>query len=182
LSLIEEAAGEIAPALKKYGADYLEVRFEESRSNSIGYRGRVLETTGKNASMGGNVRALVRGGWGFVSFNSLDDLKERVKQAVAQARLVGHEKSQLAEVTPVQAVSRLQAGHNPESIPLSAKKELMDRYNEIIWSAPSLQTSYRYGDSRASWSGRSEGALRAGARRRNTPVGGGHKRQRGAAV
>jgi len=149
LSQIEEAAREIADRLKKHRADYIEARLEETKSNSIGYRGRVLETVGKNSSVGGNIRALVKGGWGFTSFNSLDDLDQRLKQAVQQARAVGNGKSQLAETTPVQAHVRLSHGHNPLAMPLSRKKELLDRYNELIWAAPNLQTSViRYGDSR----------------------------------
>ena len=148
MSQIEETAGEITGHLKKYQADYIEVRLEETRSNNIGYRGRMLETIGKNTSIGGNVRALVKGGWGFTSFNSLDGLEGRIKIAVQQASAVGKGKSQLAEVDPIQARVRLRPGHNPLSLSLTRKKDLLDRYNEIIWASPKLQTStIRYGDS-----------------------------------
>jgi len=149
LSQIEEAAQEISCYLKNYRADYIEARLEETRSSSIGYRGRLLETVGKNASIGGNIRALVKGGWGFTSFNSLENLEQRVQLAVQQARAVGKGKSKLAEVEPVQAHLKLSPGHNPLTLPLSRKKELLDRYNELIWTTPKLQTSaIRYGDSR----------------------------------
>ena len=41
---------------------------------------------------------------GFVSFNDPGDLREKVKLAVRQARLVGHDSSQIAPVKPVQDV------------------------------------------------------------------------------
>jgi len=149
LSQIEEAAQVIAARLKKHRVDYIEARLEETQSSNIGYRGRTLETTGKNISVGGNVRALVKGGWGFVSFNSLDELSGRVNLAVEQARAIGKGKSRLAEVEPIRVKLRLSPGHNPLVVPLARKKELLDRYNEKIWTAPKLQTStIRYGDSR----------------------------------
>jgi TldD protein len=145
---IEDAALEISSLLKKHHADYIEARFEHNASTSLNYRGRVLEGIGKNTSLGGNVRALVRGGWGFTSFNSLEDLDERIKTAVHQASLTGKEKSRLAETEPVQANTKIPATRNPQKISLARKKELLDRYNEIVCSAPKLQTSIiRYGDS-----------------------------------
>ena len=60
---------EIEAALKGHGADYVEIRFDDTSTNRIVYRGRELEEIGRTRSFGGNARALVRGGWGFVSFN-----------------------------------------------------------------------------------------------------------------
>ena len=80
---------QISEALKGHGADYVEVRIEEGESTRLLYRGRELEDVGMTTSLGGNVRALVNGGWGFVSFNNIEGLKDRVENAVRQARLVG---------------------------------------------------------------------------------------------
>ena len=60
---------EIEAALRGHGADYVEMRFDDTSTNRIVYRGRELEEIGRTRSFGGNARALVRGGWGFVSFN-----------------------------------------------------------------------------------------------------------------
>src|SRR3972149_1638408 len=92
---------ELAETLKKFSADYIEVHLEESQSSHIGYRGRELESIDRTAATGGNVRALVRGGWGFVSFNNFSGLPDRVELAVKQAQFVGSEESRLAEVEPV---------------------------------------------------------------------------------
>jgi TldD protein len=146
---IDAIAAGLASDLKKHRADYLEARFEESQTSHITYRGKELESIGRSTASGGNARALVKGGWGFTSFNSFDKLAERLSQAAAQARSVGRGKSSLAPVPP--ATDSLPSGvaRDPVAIPLAAKKKLLDEYNEIIWGVPQIQTSsINYADSR----------------------------------
>jgi TldD protein len=146
---IDSIAAGLAGELKKSRADYLEARFEDSETSHITYRGRELESIGRSTASGGNVRALVKGGWGFTSFNSFDNLPDRLTLAVTQARSVGSGKSNLAPVPP--AVDKVPSGvaQNPVEIPLAEKKKLLDEYNEIIWSVPQIQTSsIGYSDSR----------------------------------
>ena len=146
---IDAIARSLADALKKPKADYLEARFEESQTSHIIYRGRELESIGRSTASGGNVRALVKGGWGFTSFNEFEKLPNRVALAAEQAKAAGHSKSNLAQVEP--AVDTVPSGvkKNPVTIPLAEKKKLLDEYNEIIWSTPQIQTSnIRYSASR----------------------------------
>jgi TldD protein len=84
---IEEAGKHLTGLLSKYPADYLEAHLEESQSSHLTYRGKELESSDKNNAVGGNIRALVKGGWGFVSFNSLDNLpgKRRLSRPVLSA-------------------------------------------------------------------------------------------------
>src|SRR3972149_2863728 len=104
------ARDEIEAALKGHGADYAEVRVDDTSTSRITYRGRELEELGRSRSFGGNVRALVKGGWGFVSFNDPSGLRERVAEAVSQARHVGRERSLLVEVAPVVDTVPLEMG------------------------------------------------------------------------
>ena len=146
---LKNVAQEMAELLKRGDADYIEAHLEESQTSHILYRGRELESIGRSEAVGGNVRALFKGGWGFVSFNSLDDMPGRVEMAVRQARLVGSETSLLVPVEP--AVDRISASvdRDPVAIPLAEKKHLLDEYNEIIWRQPEIQTSnIGYTDSR----------------------------------
>jgi TldD protein len=137
---IEALAPQLAEVVKKHSADYIEARLEESQRSHITYRGRELESVGHSTAIGGNIRALVKGGWGFVSFNELSDLPQRVELAVKQATLVGKEESKLAPVEP--AVDTVTTENdNPLAIPLAEKKQLLDEYNNIIWRTPKLQTS-----------------------------------------
>ncbi|MDY6908081.1 MAG: TldD/PmbA family protein [Chloroflexota bacterium] len=136
-----EIRAHIAAALKGHAADYIEVRVEERQSSRIQYRGRALEDIGLSASLGGNVRALAGGGWGFASFNELEGLRDRVSLAVAQARLVGGEGIALAPVPPVVDTVAPRIVKDPMAIPLAQKKVLLDEYNELIWATPKVQTS-----------------------------------------
>ena len=138
---------QIDSALKGHEADYIEVRLEEGETSRIQYRGRELEDVGRSTSRGGNVRALVNGGWGFTSFNDLNGLHDKAALAVKQARLVGKEESALAAVEPVVDAVEPSIKSDPRGIPLAHKKSLLDEYNEAIWSTPGVQSSVvGYGD------------------------------------
>ena len=140
---------QITDALKGHHADYIEMRMDESQSTRLAYRGRRLEEIGRTAGSGGNIRALVNGGWGFVSFNTIDALSEKVALAVQQARFVGKEKSQFTPLQPIVDTVTASSKKDPGNVSLSAKKELLDSYNDIILSTPEMQTSnIGYVDSR----------------------------------
>ena len=145
---IEATGHQLAEALNGYSADYMEARLEESQASYIIYRGRELESIGRTTTIGGNVRALVRGGWGFVSFNNLNDLPGRVEVAVKQAQFASNKESKLAAVEPAVDIISTKIDKNPVAMPLAEKKQLLDEYNDIIWRTPKLQTSIiGYGDS-----------------------------------
>ena len=131
----------MSEALKGHDADYIEIRVEEGESTRIQYRGKELEDIGRTSSLGGNVRALVKGGWGFISFNDLGELRTKVETAVRQARLVGKEESKLAPVDPVVDTVEPEVKKDPSAIPLARKKQILDEYNGVIWSVPKIQTS-----------------------------------------
>jgi len=131
----------ISEALKGHDADYIEVRIEEGEAARIQYRGRELEDIGRLTSTGGNVRALDRGGWGFISFNNLSGLREKVEKAVRQAKLVGREESRLAPVEPLVDIVPPEVKKDPSTVPLAEKKRILDEYNDVIWGTPKIQTS-----------------------------------------
>ncbi len=146
---IEEIGNQSAGTLNKYSADYIEVRLEENQTSQITYRGRTLEAVNKSTAVGGNVRALVKGGWGFVSFNSFEELPKRIETAIAQARIVGGEEIDLGELEPVVAIIPAETGKDPLAMSLNEKKWQLDEYNELIWATPGIQTStISYGDGR----------------------------------
>ncbi|MEN6372710.1 MAG: TldD/PmbA family protein [Armatimonadota bacterium] len=133
----------INDALKDHGADYVEIRVEESDRTAVSYRGRDLDSISRLSGFGGNVRAAVNGGWGFVSFNTLDNLKDKVKLAVLQAKLVGKDKTQLAPVEPVVDEVRPAIIKDPRTVSLSDKKKLVEEYAEVILSlGDKIQTCF----------------------------------------
>ena len=150
----------IDDALAGHGADYCEIRIEETDSTRLTWRGKSLEDIAQTSGRGGNVRALVNGGWGFVSFNDLTGLKKRVAEAVSQARAAGGEGTHFAEVgTHVDSIEPLLV-KDPAEVPLADKVGQMDNYNDIIWSVDGIQSSDMiYGDtSRKIHLGNSDGS------------------------
>jgi len=145
---IKVIAHHLAEILNRYSADYIEARLEESQTSYINYRGKQLDSIGRANAVGGNVRAMVKGAWGFVSFNDLSELPDRAELAAKQAQLAGNEESQLTPVEPVVDNISTDQAKNPVIIPLAEKKQLLDEYNDIIWHTPRLQTSFiNYSDS-----------------------------------
>ena len=131
----------IAEALKGHDADYIEIHFEESQATSITYRGERLEEISRASNCGGNIRALVQGSWGFVSFNRLDGLKEKVALAVEEARLANREPFELFATEPAVDTVAPQLRKDATTIPLATKKDLLDGYNDIMLSSPKIQST-----------------------------------------
>lgn len=132
---------EIEAALKGHEADYVELRLDDTSSSRIVYRGKELEEIGRTRGFGGNARALVNGGWAFVSFNEPTALRERVAEAVSQARHVGKEKSRLAGTEAVVDIVPLRVVKDPREIPLARKKEILDGYNETMLSVSGVTST-----------------------------------------
>lgn len=138
---------EIHRALSVGGADYIEIRVEESLITSVVYVGKELERLGESSSLGGCVRAAVKGGWGVASFNSMDDLPEKVKLAVSMARLVGREETRLAPQTAIHESLATPLDRDLRKISLEEKHSIADSYNRIILETRGAQTSHvRYED------------------------------------
>lgn len=151
-TLLADAFNLLSDLIRRYGkqVDYLAIRLEEAEATDILLRADQIETLSQGISIGGQVRACYKGGWGFASFNQLSTLAQRIEEAVAAARIIGDEETILAPIDAVQDVCILPlTGSDPRQIPLSQKKGLCDRYTEILRSVdPRIATtSVRYGDS-----------------------------------
>ncbi len=145
-----QVADRISSLVNKYKShvDFFAIRLERSHGADIFLRSGKIETLSTGISIGGQVRACHRGGWGFASFNDLDSLEAKLQEAIASAKWVGNAETVLAEVQPVQAkVSLIQ--ENPHQIELVTKKDLCSHYTEMLRSVGDrlVSTSVRYGDS-----------------------------------
>ena len=130
--------------------DFLCLRWEESDGTDILLRKDGIETLSQTLACGGSVRACHKGGWGFATFSSLDELADRIEAAIAAAKLVGSEETILAPVNPTVGEFILPArGTDPRQVPLAEKKALCDRYNQLLLETGNgriASTSVRYGD------------------------------------
>jgi TldD protein len=150
--LLADAKNLLTDLIGRYRSqvDYLAIRLEEAEGTDILLRGTKIETLSEGISVGGQVRACYKGGWGFASFNCLASLQERIEESIAAARLVGDEETLLAPVQPIQDSRQLPlSGTDPRQIILARKKDLCNHYAEILRSVDSriATTSVRYGDS-----------------------------------
>lgn len=138
----------IRNALKNAKADYVEIRIQEGRRTGIAYVGKELESIGESTAIGGSVRALVKGGWGFVAFNDIENLSQYVKMACVQAQLVENKDISLAETSVIRDHIRTKVDIDPADISLTDKHDLCHKYNNIILSSEKIQTTnVRYMDS-----------------------------------
>ena len=150
-TLLADVQNVLSDLLKRYSSrvDYLMIRLEEAEGTDILLRGDKVETLSEGISIGGQIRACYKGGWGFSSFNQLSTISDRIEEAIAAAKIVGDEETILAPVDIVQTVCDIPlTGTDPRQISLKKKKELCDRYTELLKSVDSriTTTSVRYGD------------------------------------
>lgn len=138
---IESISKDIAGSLSSYKADYIELHFEESKTSQIRYKGKKVDAVGRSNGIGGNVRVLMNGGWGFTSFNSLENLDTKIKTAMSQASFIGGGKTAFCAGKPIVDEVKPPEIKNPVDMPLEEKKAFLDEYNEIIWQTPKLKTA-----------------------------------------
>ena len=137
-------------ALYRDRVDFLTIRLEQTEETNIFLRSSKIETLSETIALGGQVRACYRGGWGFAAFDDLETLVTRIEEAIAAARMVGDSETILAAVEPVQTVCQVPlTGSDPRQISLAAKKQLCDRYSEMLQSYDDCltATTVSYGDS-----------------------------------
>lgn len=121
--------------LKDTGVDYCEIRFEDSQVLSIAYQGRGLDRISNDILYGGNVRALHNGGWGFSTFNDLEDLDDAVKSACEQARFSGQRQggvSKLASVPVVEDKYVPVYSLDPRGVSLDEKVRILNNYSDLV--------------------------------------------------
>ncbi len=114
------------------GAQYVEVRVHRGRGSHVTWSGKELEGIGESTSLGGCVRVLVNGAWGFTSFNDVADLPRYVAMARDQARLIGGGTARLAPVAPHTGTYKTQPQEDPVKVSLAEKEALCRAYNEAL--------------------------------------------------
>ncbi|MFO8060366.1 MAG: TldD/PmbA family protein [Bacillota bacterium] len=147
----ESIKAHVVDLMRDPPADYLEVRIEESEVSSLHFRGPRLESLEESISFGGAVRALSDGGWGFASFNSLEELDDRVRQACDLAAVAGNLRGERVELAPVPVVNEVASTdivRDPAEVELSEKVAVFSDYNrQVLEFGQDISSSdVRYGD------------------------------------
>jgi len=142
VALMPDVRERIDEALKAGAeATEVEIRLEEIESTVIAFQKESLETLDKGISAGGCVRALVNGSWGFTSFNSLENLPERVRQAVTMAKALGKGTAQLTEQEPHTDNVKVEIKRDPRSVSITDTLDLVKSYNEIMLKSQGIAST-----------------------------------------
>jgi len=147
-------------AIGNIDADYTEIRVERSETTMLRYMGPELEEIGTTLACGGCVRVCIKGGWGFSSFNHIEDARSSAEAACKMARLTSGDGTVLAPVKPVISTLTWKGGIDPSTVSLEEKHDLTRSYNDLMLHAEGIVTSNtRYRDiKRKIWLCTSEGA------------------------
>ncbi len=150
----------LSEAIKSHDVEFVDIRIEDKTNSWVNFRGPDLDTIGSARTVGGIVRALWKGGWGYATFNDIDDLPRRVKEACETAKLVGRDKTYFAPTEPVVDSIKASMVKDFRNVPLAEKKALMEEYNRIMLGYhEKIQTaSVRYADTfKTVWYANSDG-------------------------
>jgi TldD protein len=129
-------------AAYRHSVDYLEVRVEQSEATAIAFRGEKLDAVDRSFGLSGGIRACHNGGWSFVTFNGLAELKDRIEEAISQAKIVGKEKTLLAAIEASEDYVKLEMGRDPRGVSLQEKRQLIEEYNKLLLAYdPRIQTT-----------------------------------------
>jgi len=143
-----QTADRLVDLIQKYRSqvDFFMIRLERSQGTDILLRSGKIETLSTGTSIGGQVRACHKGGWGMSSFNNLDSLELRIQEAIASAQWVGTEETILTPVSPIQDQRSLIM---PITATLAQKRDLCLHYDQILRSQSDriVSNSVSYGDS-----------------------------------
>lgn len=145
LSKLEEA-------LKVSKGEFTEIRLEKEERTGIKYEKDNLINLDSSEEVGGIVRTLVNGGWGISTFNSLEDLKVKVKQANKIGKSTASAISEPVELSPVEPRKEHFTGDQERDfrkVSLEEKRDLARRYNKRMLNHGKRieSTKTAYGDS-----------------------------------
>ncbi len=148
-------------AIDGLDVDYAEIRLERSETTSLSYMGPVLEDIGTTFALAGCIRVCEKGGWGFASFNRVEDAPESALNAVEMAKLAFRGRTSLAPVEPIIDTIKDKVTTNPASITIAEKHELVKKYNNLMLNEKEIvTTNVNYRDSKKDiWLHTSDGTM-----------------------
>lgn len=129
-------------------AEDASIRLEADTRTRVSANKGGLTALSQESDLGGCVRVLVNGRWGFSSFNDLDELPRRVEEAVSLAKLLGKGEVQLAEKRQVEEVVHSCIETSPRQIGIDQKVAQVLAYTRLLNSQDSqvANADTNYGD------------------------------------
>lgn len=111
--------------------DYMEIRVEDFEGTKIVIKTKDTQVR-KSSELGGNVRVLIKGAWGFSSFNSLSLIDEFAEKALNQAKRTGRGESKLSPLPSVIDSVKARMISDYRAISLRDKVKIFEDYNKLI--------------------------------------------------
>jgi len=140
-------------ALEGLNVDYADIRFDEERKTEITLGNGRVEKMAVFSPRGGHVRAYVNGAKAIASFSRLEDARGAAERTAAAARAAaahGNRPVRLAEAPVVDREFAVFTAHDPRSISLREKHDLLRDYEALATAVPDVvMTQFMYADSYA---------------------------------
>jgi len=155
---------EIKKVLEKSNSEFAEIHIENRKLTSFSISNSEIEKIETKEVIGGNIRVLKNGQWGFVAFNNIDSLENYLKIAETQADTISNyvkEKRKISNYKAIKAHYKTEYKINPLNISLEEKYSLARRYDSILKKHKKLQNRKIFYADRAEkiYYGNTEGTL-----------------------
>ncbi len=122
--------------------EYAEVRLVSSRGVSLSLAGDEVETFSSGDTVGGSVRVLKDGAWGFVSFNDIAGIEGHFTRALDLAASIRPPvKTKIRCAGPMRGHFTTPCAEDFDGVSLGEKFDLIQSYNRILKNSRSIQTT-----------------------------------------
>ncbi|MCX8029149.1 MAG: TldD/PmbA family protein [Brevinematales bacterium] len=127
--------------ISKISSEFCDIRFEIYDGTQIIVSETGIEEVSKKKSSGGAVRILDNGGLAFASFNSIEKIKDILKNTKQSAKLIGSKsKISLSSYQAITDSVKTDYQIDPRDISLEEKVEVCKRYSQILKSNPKIRS------------------------------------------
>ncbi len=130
--------------------DYGDVRYEKNETTTISLENQELKDIKSSYREGGHLRLFQQGRKVVNSFTSLDEarrIRESLLQLAEKSSRLDEEKKRLKEAPVYQDEVKIEADSDPRDHSLSAKKELVEKYNRLALNENKvIKTEFKYND------------------------------------
>jgi TldD protein len=136
---IRESARSLLSACQ---CEYAEIRLVASTGTSISLSGEEVETFSSGDTVGGSVRVLNNGAWGFISFNDMADIERHFRRGLfISSSVKAQDKTKIRRYGTVRRHFATRTVMDFSNVPLEEKFSLINSYNRILKSSPQIQTT-----------------------------------------
>ena len=128
--------------LENASCEFAEIRLASSKGTSISLSKDQIDNLTQGDSISGSIRILKDGGWGFISFNNLNQIEKYFKKALLIAsELKSSKKIKIKRQNAIIKNFKTKSKIPTESIPIDKKINLIQEYNDILKNHNTIQTT-----------------------------------------